>query len=78
MNHFGAIVMAAILSKAKTLIPIGDINQLPFIDRLNLFQMHYIGPNLVTANSQELARSYRCPLDVTYALNEVYNGIYSA
>ena len=78
MNHFGAIVMAAILSKAKTLILIGDINQLPFIDRLNLFQMHYIGPNLVTTISQELARSYRCPMDVTYALNEVYNGIYSA
>ena len=40
--------------------------------------MHYIDPNLVTAMSRELARSYRRLLDVTYAVNEVYNGIYLA
>ena len=57
---------------------IGDYNQLPYIDRLNLFQLRYIGQNLVTPISQELTRSYRCPQDVTYALNEVYDGIYTA
>ena len=59
--------MAVILSKAKT----------HFSGTLTNDFIPYIGPNFVTAISQELARLYRCPLDVTYALNEVYIGIYS-
>ena len=35
-------------------------------------------PNPVTVISQELARSYISPLDVTYVLIEVYDEIYSA
>ena len=66
------------LTGAKTPKLIGDINQLPFIDRRNLFKTNYIGPNFVMSISQKLSRSYRCPLDVTYALNNIYGGIFSA
>ena len=40
--------------------------------------MHYIDSNFVTTISQELAKSYRCPLDVTNVLSVVYNGIKNA
>lgn len=78
MNHFGAIVMAARLSGANELVLIGDVNQLPYIDRENLFEMRYHRPNLVTNISQELLCTHRNPMDVAYALREIYSGIYSS
>ncbi|GBP31129.1 hypothetical protein EVAR_77426_1 [Eumeta japonica] len=45
MNHFGAIITAALLAKAKELLLIGDINQIPHIDRHNVFPMSYEKPN---------------------------------
>ncbi|GBP07575.1 Replication protein 1a [Eumeta japonica] len=42
ISHFGAIVMATRLAGAKEVLLIGDVNQLPFINRLNLFKMQYI------------------------------------
>lgn len=39
MNHFGAIVMATKLSGAEVVILIRDENQLPYIDRENLFEI---------------------------------------
>ncbi|GBP96803.1 RNA replication protein, partial [Eumeta japonica] len=77
MNHFGAIITAALLAKAKELLLIGDINQIPHIDRHNVFPMSYEKPNAVAKVSRELLRSYRNPMDVAYALNEIYSGIYS-
>ncbi|CAK1604660.1 unnamed protein product [Parnassius mnemosyne] len=78
MNHFGAIVMAMRLSGAEKILLIGDINQLPYIDRENLFAMQYTRPSLVTTISQELLCTHRNPMDVAYALSEIYNGIYSS
>ncbi|CAG9123686.1 unnamed protein product [Plutella xylostella] len=78
MNHFGAIVMAAHLSRACDIALIGDINQLPYIDRENLFELRYNRPTLVANITQELLCSYRNPMDVAYALKEVYSGIYAA
>ncbi|GBP70302.1 hypothetical protein EVAR_52321_1 [Eumeta japonica] len=66
MSHFGAIVMATRLAGAKEVLVIGDVNQLTFIDRLNLFEMVYVRPNLVATVTRELLCTYR----VTYALNE--------
>lgn len=78
MNHFGAIVMATRLTKAGETILIGDINQLPYIDRENLFKMAYNRPTLVATINQELLCTHRNPMDVAYALSEIYSGIYSS
>ncbi|XP_052740698.1 uncharacterized protein LOC128198590 [Bicyclus anynana] len=78
MNHFGAIIMATKLVGASETLLIGDKNQLPFIDRNNLFKLHYCRPNQVARVNQELLCTHRNPMDVAYALSEVYNGIYSS
>ena len=78
MNHFGAIVMAVKLSGASEVVLIGDVNQLPFLDRENLFKLRYTRPNLVAGITQELLCTHRNPMDVAYALSEIYSGIYSS
>ncbi|KOB69843.1 Replicase large subunit [Operophtera brumata] len=78
MNHFGAIIMASRLSGAGEIVLIGDVNQLPYIDRNNLFEIRYNRPNLIANISQELLCTHRNPMDVAYALREVYSGIYSS
>lgn len=78
MNHFGSIVLALQLARASETLLIGDNNQLPYIDRNNLFPLIYNRPNLVTNITKELLCTYRNPMDVAYALNEIYSGIYSA
>ena len=40
-NHFGAIVMAARISRAKEILLTRNINQLPYIERENLLKMFY-------------------------------------
>ncbi|GBP18034.1 hypothetical protein EVAR_16980_1 [Eumeta japonica] len=42
MSHFGPIVIPTRPAAAKEVLLIGDLNQLTFIDRLNLFEMEYI------------------------------------
>ncbi|KAF9415654.1 hypothetical protein HW555_006753 [Spodoptera exigua] len=78
MNHFGAIVMAARLSGASEVVLVGDVNQLPFLDRENLFQLNYTRPNVVAAITHELSCTHRNPMDVAYTLGEIYPGIYSS
>ena len=78
MCHFGAIVMAARLSAAEEVTLIGDINQLPYIDRNNLFDLRYCRPNLTTNITSELSCTHRSPLDVAFAIAEVYDYIYSS
>ncbi|KAF9416571.1 hypothetical protein HW555_006146 [Spodoptera exigua] len=68
MNHFGAIVMAARLSGASEVVLVGDVNQLPFLDRENLFQLNYTRPNVVAAITHELSCTHRNPMDVAYTL----------
>ncbi|GBP44637.1 hypothetical protein EVAR_44165_1 [Eumeta japonica] len=78
MSHFGSIVMVTRLVDAKEVLLIDDANQLPFIDRLNLFEIQYIRPSLVATVTKELLSTYRKSMDVAYVLNEVYSGIYSS
>ncbi|GBP18440.1 Atrial natriuretic peptide receptor 2 [Eumeta japonica] len=66
--------MATRLAGVKEVLLIGDVNQLPFIDRLNFFEMQYIRPNLVTTFMKKLFCTYRNPMDVAYNLNE-YNPV---
>lgn len=78
MNHFGAVVAVAWVTKAKHLVLIGDVNQIPFIDRLNLFQLSYVRPDKVASISRQLLCTHRNPVDVAYALRSYYPGIYSS
>lgn len=78
MNHFGSIVLAIQIVKASEVTLLGDNNQLPYIDRCNLFKLEYNRPNKITPITKELLCTYRNPQDVAYALNEIYSGIYSA
>ncbi|GBP69959.1 hypothetical protein EVAR_85727_1 [Eumeta japonica] len=77
-SHFGAIVMATRLAGAKEDLLIGNVNQLPFIDRLNHFKMECIRPNLVVTVSKKLLCTNRNPMNVAYALNEVEKESYIA
>lgn len=78
MNHFGAIIMAARLSEAREVVLFGDVNQLPYIDRENLFEMQYHRPHQTVSIGEELSCTHRCPMDVAFALKDVYSGMYSA
>lgn len=77
MNHFGSIVMAALITAAEEVLMIGDENQLPYIDRNNLFALEHNRPN-VKLPTTHLLCTHRCPQDVPYALKEVHEGIYSS
>ncbi|XP_075990359.1 uncharacterized protein LOC142986010 [Anticarsia gemmatalis] len=78
MNHFGSIIMVVRQLKATQLLLIGDINQLPYIDRDNLFKLHYYRPYHLTPITKELLCTHRCPVDVAYAMQEIYTGVYSS
>ena len=52
MNHFGAIVTAGKISGADEILLIRDVNQLPYIDRENLFEMIYRRPPQVFMNQK--------------------------
>ena len=78
MNHFGSIVLAIQIAKATEVTLLGDNNQLPYIDRYNLFPLAYNRPNKITPITKELLCTFRNPQDVAYALSEIYSGIYSA
>ena len=43
-------------------------NQLPYIDRQNLFELRYCRPSLTTNITCELPCTHRSPMDVAYAL----------
>ncbi|GBP43946.1 hypothetical protein EVAR_41803_1 [Eumeta japonica] len=70
--------MTTRLAGAKEVLLIGNLNQLPFIDGLNFFKMQYVRPNLMATVTNKLLCTYRNPIDVVYALNEIYSGIYSS
>lgn len=70
MNHFGALVRVIRLANAEEAVLLGDRNQLPFIDRLNLFKLKYARPNSVMKVTEELLCTYRNLMDVAYTLSE--------
>ena len=79
MNHFGAIVLATQISKASEVTLLGGINQLPYIDRSNLFPLVYTRPDkYLFTNIEEMLCSHRYPMDIAYALSDFYEGIYSS
>ncbi|GBP16048.1 hypothetical protein EVAR_94389_1 [Eumeta japonica] len=77
VSHFGVIGSATRFTDAKEVLLISDVNQLPFIDGLNLFEMQYSSPSLMATFTKELLYTYRNSMGVACALCEVYSGIYS-
>lgn len=78
MNHLGSIILATKLADASETLLIGDENQVPFIDRINAFALKYSRPSAITSVTKQLLCTHRNPMDVAYALNQVYDGIYAS
>ncbi|KAJ0178361.1 hypothetical protein K1T71_006184 [Dendrolimus kikuchii] len=51
----------------------GDINQISFIDRNDLFPMLYHRPTSSAKITREQLCTHRNPLDVAYAMSDVYS-----
>jgi hypothetical protein len=56
---------------------IGDVNQIPYIDRDQICPISHSKPSSFPKVTQTLKCSYRCPVDVVYALYKFYDGLYS-
>ena len=78
MRHFGAVVSVAVLAGVTDVCLVGDRNQIPFIDRLNLFPLHYSTPEGLCAAGENLICTHRNPLDVAYVLRKHYDGVYAS
>nr|QHA33734.1 polyprotein [Atrato Virga-like virus 1] len=75
MAHAGTIGYVAALTDASTILIIGDVNQIPFVDRDHMCELRYYSPACFADISSVLEITYRCPIDVTYALHELYPGL---
>ncbi|CAH2106609.1 unnamed protein product [Euphydryas editha] len=61
----------------KQIILIGDVTQFTYIARENLFEIMYCRPYL-TNITKELSCTYRSPMNVAYAISEIYKNTYSS
>lgn len=78
MMHAGAIVALCAIIKCKTVVLLGDRNQIPFIDRDHVCVMKYAAVDKFASIHKELSCTYRCPIDVAMSLKPLYDCIYSA
>lgn len=72
MAHAGTLGFITALTKTKRLLIIGDIHQIPFVDRLHMCELKYYKPDVFASISSKKEITYRCPIDVTYALSSLY------
>lgn len=77
MIHAGALGFVAALSKCEEMILLGDVNQIPYVDRDHVCANVYLRPSKFAEVSECLNVTYRCPVDVAYALRGVYPDIHS-
>nr|QNJ34552.1 ORF2 [Bemisia tabaci virga-like virus 1] len=77
MSHAGSIAFVAVITQCEMLFLIGDVNQIPFIDRLHICPVRFGSMSGFAVVTRVLKASYRCPVDVVYALRDFYPGIYS-
>lgn len=73
MRHPGEVAACAILSAAKSVFLIGDVAQIPFVNRISSFDHAFKGYPLEI--SEYLPCSYRCPPDVIYKIRKSYPGV---
>nr|QHA33746.1 polyprotein [Atrato Virga-like virus 4] len=74
MSHAGMIGYAAALTRTQKILIIGDIHQIPYVDRDHMCNVKYYSPACFTDITSFKEITYRCPVDVTYALSSLYEG----
>lgn len=73
MVHGGMVVYAvARVPSVTQVIMVGDNNQIPYVDRYHIGKLQYCRPHLISSPLPSLNVTYRCPMDVVYALRELY------
>lgn len=75
MVHAGLIAYAISRAKVREVVMLGDKNQIPFIDRYGLLPLKYSDLFMWCGVSEERNVTYRCPMDVTCALEKFYPGL---
>jgi len=72
MQHFGYIVAVASMSRAQVVSCMGDINQIPYINRSKFIEFNYSNMAKFIKPSKILNVSYRCPIDVACKFDNMY------
>nr|QHA33742.1 polyprotein [Atrato Virga-like virus 3] len=74
MSHAGMIGYVAALTRTRKILIIGDIHQIPYVDRDHMCNVKYYSPACFTDITSFKEITYRCPIDTTYALSSLYPG----
>ena len=72
-----AIGFVAVLTSVSQVYMIGDVDQIPYIDRDQICPISYSQLSSFSKVARTLKCSYRCPLDVAYTFHRCYDGLYS-
>lgn len=72
MSHPGQVFFAIQISGASVVKCLGDVCQIPFVNRTPAFDAKYISLTSIVKVSEVLYKSYRCPADVCRRLNDHY------
>lgn len=76
MIHPGQIVfLVSLLPNVKKIVMIGDVNQIPYIDRLRMGDVQYHKASDVCMRLPDLTITRRCPAQIVYALQDRYPGL---
>lgn len=78
MSHPGSLFFAIKLSGANSVRLLGDVLQIPFVNRTPDFVCKYLDLASFVPISSVLDISYRCPVDVAWRLNGRYLSINSS
>lgn len=77
MVHAGAVAALCAVVGCKSVMLLGDKNQIPYIDFDHVCTQRYSDISKYSAVSKNLRCTYRCPIDVCYVLRDCYPGIYT-
>lgn len=72
MSHPGQLFFAIYYCKPKTVRFLGDVLQIPFVNRTPAITAKYTELSKFVPTLETLYVSYRCPLDIAYRLNPYY------
>lgn len=72
MAHAGTIGFVVALTGTKKVLIIGDIHQIPYVDREHMCELRYETPAVFADVTSVKEITYRCPMDVTYAISKLY------
>ncbi|QKN22697.1 replicase [Erysiphe necator associated virga-like virus 1] len=73
MMHCGEVLFAAHLAGAEEVILLGDVNQIPYINRTPQCSVAHSAIDKLCASTEYLSVSYRCTVTVACILAQYYN-----